>query len=158
MTATEIVRELERLGTDGYKKVLFNHGVKVWRPEMTRATPENKEIVVKDIDGVVASGATWTLGALQQAFTMAGTGPKRSKKEGEGIDTIFLLSDGGPTNDDVHEPVPMEPEKILEAVKGWNQDANVVIHAIAVDTEDVGTFFLKQIAAQNGGVFVERRQ
>lgn len=138
--------------------VFFNHGVKVWRPEMTQATPGNKEAVLKDLESVTASGATWTLGALQQAFTMAGTGPRRAKKEGEGIDTIFLLSDGGPTNDDVHEPVPMDPEKVLEAVRTWNQDAGLVIHAIAVDTEDVGTYFLKQIAAQNGGAFVERRQ
>ena len=53
---------------------------------------------------------------------------------------------------------PMDPEIILEAVRQWNRDAGIVIHTIAVDTEPIGTYFLKQLAAQNGGQFVERRK
>ncbi|MHC5050861.1 MAG: hypothetical protein ACYTGK_09650, partial [Planctomycetota bacterium] len=74
------------------------------------------------------------------------------------IDTIFLLSDGGPTDNRMDEAKPMDPEIILDSVRQWNRDAGIVIHTIAVDTEEVGTYFLSQLAAQNGGVFVERRK
>ena len=46
----------------------------------------------------------------------------------------------------------------IDLAREWNRDTGVVIHTIAVDTEEVGTYFLKQLAAQNGGQFVERRQ
>lgn len=136
--------------------IFFNHGVKVWRNTMVKATPAGKAEARKEIDLIVPSGATYTLGALREAFALAGIlGGERGREAG--IDTIFLLSDGGPTDNKIEEAKPMDPDTILDAVRQWNQDAGIVIHTIAVDTEDVGTYFLKQLAAQNGGVFVERK-
>lgn len=141
--------------------IFFNHAVKVWRPQMEKATPTIKQAVRKDIDAVVASGATYTLGALRQAFVMAGVVKTKRAMTGKGglyLDTIFLLSDGGPTDNKIEEVKPMDPDLILEQVKEWNKDAGVVIHCIAVDCGEQGTYFLKNLAAQNGGVFVERKQ
>ena len=137
--------------------IFFNHSVKVWRDTMVKATPAGKSDARKEIDIVVPSGATYTLGGLREAFAMAGViGGDRMKEIG--IDTIFVLSDGGPTDNKIEDAKPMDPDVVLDAVRQWNQDAGIVIHTIAVDTEDVGTYFLKQLAAQNGGVFVERRK
>ena len=51
----------------------------------------------------------------------------------------------------------MDADQILESVRQWNKDTGIVIHTIAVHTNEVGTYFLQQLAAQNGGVFVERK-
>jgi hypothetical protein len=52
---------------------------------------------------------------------------------------------------------PMDPEVILEQVHQWNDGLGVVIHCIAVHTDEVGTYFLKSLAARNGGQFVQRK-
>jgi len=144
-----------------FSVIFFNQAVRTWRPEMEKATPSVKEDLRKDVDIVSASGTTYTLGALREAFIMAGVeeaGATSKPKDGLALDTIFLLSDGGPTDNKMDDAQPMDPEIILEAVRQWNRDAGIVIHTIAVDTEAVGTYFLKQLAAQNGGQFVERRK
>jgi hypothetical protein len=143
--------------------VFFNNAVRTWRDEMTRADPSGKSAAKKDIELVRASGTTYTLGALREAFRVAGavsnaSGPTSGPKHKPLVDTIFLLSDGGPTDNKMEDAQAMDPEIILAAVREWNRDSNIVIHTIAVDTEEVGTYFLKQLASQNGGHFVERRR
>ncbi|MHC4958092.1 MAG: HEAT repeat domain-containing protein [Planctomycetota bacterium] len=139
--------------------IFFNHASKPWRPDMTKASPNNKKSAIDDIDKVSALGSTYTLGALRMAFTMAGVinSPGTTKKDGAGVDTIFLLSDGGPTDNKLAGPKPMDPDILLDQVKQWNRDAGIIIHTIAVDTDEAGTYFLKNLAGQNGGEFVERR-
>ena len=64
------------------------------------------------------------------------------------VDTIFFLSDGRPT---VGEFV--DPDDILREVKSVNELRKVVIHTIAI-----GEFqkdFMKRLAEENGGVFVD---
>ncbi len=162
----ELKRSVSNLPADKFFTVIFfNHAVRPWRPQMEKATQELKEELRKDLDALAASGTTYTLGALREAFMIAGVPEAGAeakvttgKKGGLNVDTIFLLSDGGPTDNKMDGAQPMDPEIILEAVRQWNRDAGIVIHAIAVDTEPVGTHFLKQLAAQNGGKFVERRK
>lgn len=141
--------------------IFFNQAVRAWRPDMEEATPTAKEALRTDLDAVVASGTTYTLGALREAFMLAGVpeaGATEKPKGGPLVDTIFLLSDGGPTDNKMEDAQPMDPEVILDAVRQWNRDTGIVIHTIAVDTEAVGTYFLKSLASQNGGQFVERRK
>jgi len=162
----ELKRSVSNLPADKFFTVVFfNHAVRPWRPQMEKATSEMKEELRKDLDALAASGTTYTLGALREAFMIAGVPeagaeakPATGKKGSLNVDTIFLLSDGGPTDNKMDDAQPMDPEIILEAVRQWNRDAGIVIHAIAVDTEPAGTHFLKQLAAQNGGQFVERKR
>lgn len=162
----ELKRAVSNLAPDKqFTVIFFNQAVRTWRPTMEKATPAVKEDLRKDLDAVSASGTTYTLGALREAFLIAGVPeagadpkPKTGGKGELAIDTIFLLSDGGPTDNKMDDAQPMDPEVILEAVRQWNRDAGIVIHTIAVDTEAVGTYFLKSLAAQNGGQFVERRK
>ncbi|MHC4547544.1 MAG: HEAT repeat domain-containing protein [Planctomycetota bacterium] len=159
----ELKRAVGSLNPDKLFNILFfNQALKAWQKEMVKASREAKRMARKEIEAVVASGITYTLGALREAFVIAGvihrSGDKRKRASEIGIDTIFLLSDGGPTDNRIEDVKPMDPEIILESVRQWNRDAGIVIHTIAVDTEEVGTYFLSQLAAQNGGVFVERKQ
>ncbi len=159
----ELKRAIGQLNPKKYFAIIFfNQATKPWRTEMVKATPANKKEAYKAIDVVKASGSTYTLGALREAFSMAGAirvgGKKkaRTKREGPALDTIFLLSDGGPTDNKTDAVKPMDPEIILDNVRGWNNDLNVVIHTVAVHTLEAGTYFLKQLAAQNGGEFRAR--
>ncbi|MHC4818743.1 MAG: HEAT repeat domain-containing protein [Planctomycetota bacterium] len=159
----ELKRAVTNLNPQKLFNILFfNQAVKVWQKEMVKASRKGKELARGEVQAVVASGTTYTLGALREAFVIAGvihsSGGKKKAKGDIGIDTIFLLSDGGPTDNRMDEAKPMDPEIILDAVRQWNRDAGIVIHTIAVDTEAVGTYFLSQLAAQNGGRFVERRE
>ncbi|MHC4954047.1 MAG: HEAT repeat domain-containing protein [Planctomycetota bacterium] len=143
-----------------FEIVFFNHSVKPWKTEMVKASPDNKKAAIDFIDRVKPRGATYTLGALRQAFSIAGAETKKgtTKREGPKVDTIFLLSDGGPTDATMDGPSkPMEPDPIIEQVNAWNKDLGVVIHCIAVHTDEIGTYFLKQLASQNGGQFVARK-
>jgi hypothetical protein len=158
----ELKRSVSNLPQDKlFSVIFFNQAVRTWRPDMEKATPAAKEALRTDLDSVLASGTTYTLGALREAFMLAGVqeaGATEKPKDGLRVDTIFLLSDGGPTDNKMDDAQPMDPEIILEAVRQWNRDAGIIIHTIAVDTEPVGTYFLKTLAAQNGGQFVERRK
>jgi Mg-chelatase subunit ChlD len=64
------------------------------------------------------------------------------------IDTIFFLSDGRPTVGDY-----VDPQDVAREVRELNQLRKVVIHTIAI-----GEFqkdFMKVLAEQNGGIFVD---
>jgi hypothetical protein len=160
VAANELKRAIRNLNRKtSFTIVFFNHSVQPWKLEMVDAGPENKKAAVEFIDKVTPRGATYTLGALRQGFALAGAnlGKGTTKKDGPIVDTIFLLSDGGPTDAKMSGAKPMPPDPILEQVAQWNKDLGVVIHTIAVHTDDVGTYFLKQLAAQNHGHFVERK-
>jgi HEAT repeat protein len=67
--------------------------------------------------------------------------------EAEG-DTMFFLTDGRPTVGEI-----VDTEDILVQVREMNRFRKVTIHTIAIG--DFTSSFLKQLAEQNGGVFVD---
>jgi len=95
-------------------------------------------------------GKTNTYGAIMTAMGIdpskgPQTGDKDYKTE---VDTIFFLSDGRPT---VGEFV--DPDDILREVKAANELRKITIHTIAI-----GEFqkdFMRRMAEENGGVFVD---
>lgn len=68
-------------------------------------------------------------------------------KDGEG-DTLFFLTDGKPTVGEL-----VDTEDILESIREINRFRKVTIHTIAIG--DFTSNFLKQLADQNGGVFMD---
>ncbi len=139
--------------------VVFNHAVKVFEPSLIPATQGNKNKAYLMINDLEAAGSTYTYGALEKAFQMAGR-CVTDKAYDPGVDTIFVLSDGAPTDDDVDKATAMDPKKVTGAVKEWNQFAHIVIHTIAIDPR-IGrggkgfVRFMKSLAAQNGGTYAE---
>jgi hypothetical protein len=69
----ELKRSVSNLPPDKlFSVIFFNNAVRMWRPEMEKAVPQVKEDLRKDLDAVAASGTTYTLGALREAFLLAG--------------------------------------------------------------------------------------
>lgn len=138
-----------------FNLIAFNHGVYVWRDGMQKATDGNKDDALKWVRARDASGSTFIDGALRQAFRIAGLGAVDNAYPEVNVDTIILLSDGAPTDNGFPKSEFMDPEVILEHVREWNGFRRVVINTIGVDLVD-GIEFLKKLAEENGGVYVDR--
>jgi hypothetical protein len=166
---TELVRTIDSLEDYvDFNITAFATGVKQWKKDLVRANVLNKTSAMdwvrrleaiggaskEDLAqaGLTASanldqGKTNTHGALMTALGAGGRGTK-DKNYTCDIDTIFFLSDGRPT---VGEYV--DPKDVLREVKDANSLRKVVIHTIAI-----GEFqkdFMKDLAEQNGGIFVD---
>jgi uncharacterized protein YegL len=155
----ELKNAIRRLPEDAYFNLItYNHLVKKWEDKMVKATQANKNKSYLFIRSLKASGSTFTYGALKEAFKLAGMGATDPNYK-SGVDTIFLLSDGAPTDQSFPMGKLMEPEKILTAVQQWNKLSKIVIHAIAIDVNTQGSSFIrfmKLLAEQNGGKYIER--
>jgi len=155
----ELKTAIRKLPEDAFFNIItFNHLVKRWEPKLIKATQKNKNKAYLFIRAIKASGSTFTYGALKEAFHLAGMGARDPNYQ-SGVDTIFLLSDGAPTDQSFPRSKLMDIDKILTAVKQWNSLSKVIIHAIAIDVVTQGSSFIrfmKQLAEENGGKYIER--
>jgi hypothetical protein len=140
--------------------ITFNTDARTMNDKLILATPENKAQMCGRIDELGPRGGTYTYGALKLAFGLTDENVTPSTPP---VDTIFVLSDGAPTEatfEDAVVAAPMAPEKILSSVKSWNPFQAVRIFTIAIDPriEKGGQSFvrfMRDLAAQNGGTYTE---
>ncbi|MFV1959061.1 MAG: VWA domain-containing protein, partial [Planctomycetota bacterium] len=152
----ELKKALQRLPeTAKFNIVAFNSAVISWKDKMMTATPANKQNALKWVRALQPRGSTYIDGALRQAFRMAGLGATDKAYPEVNIDTMVLLSDGAPTDDGYPNAKLMDPNVILEHVREWNRQHRIVIHCIGVDMLP-WIEFLKKLAAENGGKYVDR--
>jgi hypothetical protein len=172
---TELTNTIDRLEPYVNFNILsFATKVKPWKDKLQPATILNKSAAKDWIKGLQAIGGaskedlasvglvgsanlemgkTATYDALMTALNVKSNGPKtgtynETKDYAVDVDTVFFLSDGRPT-----VGVYVDPDDILREVKSANELRKVVIHTIAI-----GEFqkdFMKKIAEQNHGVFVD---
>jgi Mg-chelatase subunit ChlD len=122
---------------------------------MVKATAKNKESAYQWIRGLKPHGSTYIDGALRMGFKVAGLLNYDKRYPDITLDTIVLLSDGAPTDNSFPVSKKMDPEIILEHVREWNKGKQVVVHCIGVDMVE-GIEFMKKLAAENGGTYVDR--
>lgn len=141
-----------------FNVITFSTDARQLHDALVEATPLVKFQTNERVDELAGRGGTWTYGALRLAF---GYGAPGVTPSAPAIDTIFLLSDGAPTEPTFEEAVeakPMDPQVILDAVKQWNRFRAVKIHTIAIDPrieKTGGNFvrFMKALAEENGGTY-----
>jgi hypothetical protein len=152
----ELARAVKKLPKEAFFDIIaFNHGVFQWQPKMVQATEKMKEEAFAWIRDMEPKGSTYIDGALQMAFKMAGMGATDKAYAGVGVDTIMLLSDGAPTDNQFPESKNMDPDVILGHVREWNSQSRVIINCIGIDNVVQGIEFMKKLAAQNGGTYVD---
>lgn len=166
---TELMRTLESL--EDYVEfniIAFATEAKAWKKDLVKANVINKSAAVDFVRRLEAiggsskedlaragltgsanleAGKTNTYGALMLALSAAGHGIK-DKHYGVAVDTVFFLSDGRPSHGEY-----VDVDDILREVRESNELRKVVIHTIAI-----GEFqkdFMKRLAEDNGGVFVD---
>ena len=141
-----------------------------WKQELVPASWQNKLDAIAAADKVIASGGTNTWDALELAFKMIEVAAARTvaidKKANyatstNGVDTMFLMTDGRPTVGRI-----VGTDEVIFELKKVNRLRKVTIHTICVGDRAPGTSildgpdpaFLKRLAEQNNGDFIQIRK
>lgn len=158
----ELKKALEKLpATCKFNIIAFDTSVRKWKDEMMDASEKNKKEALVWVRAMQPKGITFIDGALRAAFRLAGLGAMDNKYQDVNVDTMILLSDGAPTSDDTKDVDSeghvklMDPEIILGHVREWNRNQRIVINCIGVDMQE-GSVLLQTLAAENGGVYIDR--
>ena len=122
----------------------------MWRKNPVAGNRKNRDKAETWVRGLKPSSTTNIYAALETAFRMAGMGGN-DKAYAIGADTIFLMSDGSPTNADSSAD---DWTKITRAVREWNNLGRVRVHTIGLLGHNVE--FMSQLATENGGRYVSR--
>jgi|FLOH01.1.fsa_nt_gi HEAT repeat protein len=173
----ELARSIDQLGENVFFNIYsFATEVEPWRKKPVAANALNKRSAMAwvgklhPIGGAQASkragaglsgssdlekGRTNTYAALLAGLGVNADAKKRgpmtetaAEEMGKIADTMFFLSDGKPTVGEL-----VDTEDIKTAIAEINRFRKVVIHTIAIG--DVPSNFIKALAKDNGGVFVD---
>jgi len=152
----ELKKALEKLPAScKFNIIAFDTSVRPWKDGMVDASEKNKKDALTWVRAMQPKGITFIDGALRAAFRLAGLGAVDTKYQDINVDTMILLSDGAPTDDDIAKVNLMDPEIILQHVREWNRHKRIVINCIGIDMV-AGIEFLQKLAEENGGVYVDR--
>jgi Mg-chelatase subunit ChlD len=144
----QLARSIRMLSKDVYFNVVFfSSDVKVWKaaPEMLPATPDNKKQALDWFMKIEAVGATRTFDALLTALDYAAGK--------NGADTIFLLSDGSPT--EVGGRLALTGEALEAEYAAFLEKNSVykcVVHTIGVGPRH-NRGLMRRIAKDTGGTY-----
>ena len=174
---TELLNTIESLTDDtNFNIVAFATDLDVWKPKLVPANVVNREAAksfvrrLKPIGGSEAqdlaasglggaanleAGKTNTIKALLYPFHVDPDKPPKAVAAGADkqalespLDTVYFLSDGRPSVGKI-----IDVNEILREVRKYNEVYRIVIHAIAIG--DFQKAFLKNLAEENGGAFVD---
>ncbi len=130
--------------------VYFSNGADRWQPKLVEASPDRVKKAQKWVSELGPGGATNIHDAMESAFGIAGRGSS-DKYYDSSVDTIFLLTDGQPFLPSGRD----NPERTLQLVRRLNPLKRVIVHAIGLG-KGVDDNFLRRLAEENKGVFVQR--
>jgi uncharacterized protein YegL len=135
----ELMPAIRGLAEDAsFTLVVFENNVKALNKQLVQANSTNKNVSIAYLEKLESGGGTNMGDALEEAFGYTG------------VETIFVLSDGEP-----NEGKYPSTQGILDAVAKWNGSKKVIIHTIGLG-EDCDKEFMKKLAAENGGQFIDR--
>lgn len=131
-----------------YHLLTFADGVHTWSRKAVPPDERATRSLVDLLSRLGAGGGTNLYEALVQALELD---QLHFGQEGKSaIDELFLLSDGEPT-----EGAIKDPEEILQMVAFANRYLHVRINTVFTGTGR-GADFLRRLAEENNGVFVQR--
>lgn len=116
----------------------FSSGVARWQKEgIGDNSAPSRDAAKTWVERLGASGATNLYDTMQEVFTDTDA------------DTVFVLSDGEPTNGAV-----IDPHRIRQDVAFWNAHRKVKIHTIAIGSS---LEILEWLATDSGGTYLQMR-
>ncbi len=153
----KLAQSINGLARDvSFSVVFYGSKVIVWKesPRLEPATQDNKAAAIEWFMGLKPEGSTALFDALIKALEYADTEEqKKGKKKGTagGANTIFLLSDGSPTD----ASGQTSPEVISEGMERFlqaNELYRCVVHTIGIGPQHNRTM-MKNLAAATGGQY-----
>jgi hypothetical protein len=121
---------------------------RAWTPTALKPGAQNLRALTELLARIGPKGGTNVCDGLVQALQLDGV--QYAGTVAQKIDELFVLSDGEPTAGALRET-----EDLLAMVREANKYARVRIHCVFTGTGS-GADLLRQLAEQNGGVFVQR--
>lgn len=148
MAKEQIVQAVQHMDPEmRYHVFTFADECLIWNERAVPPTPAANRQLAQILGRFDASGGTnlWdgleeVLAADKQVFGQVSENP---------IDELFVLSDGLPTRGETDEA------RILEMVRRANRYQNIKINVVFTG-QGTGAELLRELAAQNGGAFVQR--
>lgn len=132
----QLIAVLKTLKKDvKFNIVLFDDRIEPWEEALTPASKSNLEKAAAHLLAQKPRGGTNIYDTLEKAI------------EDPDVDTIFLLSDGAPGDGKF-----VRTDDILREIRKLNRIRQITIHAISLGPSP----FMKKLAEENGGQFVER--
>ena len=130
----QLVGVLEQAGAEfRFNVIFFGTTVKPLHRELRAADKKTVAKAVKAVKALKSRGRTNIHDALALAF------------EDEDVDTIYLLSDGYPSDGRIRDA-----EALADAVQRWNRTRRLRIHAVAMGARSP---LCERLAADSGGVY-----
>ena len=133
----EVLRAVKAMkDKDRVHLILFHTTVHPWRAGLERLAPATRAALEKHLLEQKPMGGTNIYDPLELAL------------DADGVDTVFLLSDGAPGSGKY-----VATDDILRAVRRINQTRRIAIHAISIGRD---SDLMQRLAAENGGQYVRR--
>ena len=133
---SELAQLLPRLPDDAsFDVVFFNSGVRSFANRLMERDEPTLNRASRWLDARNFNGATNLYGGLEEAF------------EREGVEEIFVLSDGEPTAGEM-----IEADSILARVATWNRWRKIRVNAISFGAPARARSFLCRLASANDGI------
>jgi len=151
----QLARSISRLPKSAkFAVVFYCHEVDTWKkpPNLVTANKKNKHEATAWFMGQKHVGSTLLFPALHEALKYARVGGGKSATDPRGADTIYLLSDGAPTDAKgtllTGEVLEQEIQRFLEA----NRAFNCVVHTIGISPQH-DRALMARIARETGGTY-----
>ena len=154
----ELGQALDGLGPDRtFNVVVFAQRVLSFQTRQVAADPRNVEAAKEWLAELRLELGTAIFEGFEVAFHLGGARIEDRYFEPE-IDTIFFLSDGMPTIRRPEAPRKLSQDKpalTLALIRRRDPFRSVVVHAVQLGKSG-GAGFLRELAKQGGGRFVQR--
>ena len=151
----QLARSISRLPRSAWFAVVFYcHVVDTWKkpPKLLLADKKNKQEATAWFMGQKHVGSTLLFPALHEALKYAKVGGGKSATDVRGADTIYLLSDGAPTDAKgtllTGEVLEQEIQRFLEA----NRAFHCIVHTIGIGPQH-DRALMARIARETGGTY-----
>lgn len=145
----QLVQAVQAMSDESrFRLVTFDDRVKLWNDAPQQPSRNATRALVDLLSRLQPGGGTNVHDALVAALALDGL--RFGQEPRSEVDEVFFLSDGMPTAGAVRDE-----DEILEAVRQANRYLHVRIHAVFTG-DGVGAGFLKKLAEQNDGRFVQR--
>lgn len=131
-----------------YQLLTFDSEARVYSKQPIQPNAASLRSLTELLSHLKSHGGTNVYDGLAQALSLQQL--KYGQETPSPIDEVFLLSDGEPTAGAVRDP-----EEILKLVRAANVYLKARIHCVFAGKGE-GAEFLRKLAAENGGVFVQR--
>jgi hypothetical protein len=144
------VQAIERLDPRArFNVVFFSTLVRPWKEGLVTASPGMKSAAIAAIRSAALEEETNIHGALKAAVGLHEK-PTATATLDPIPDTIYFLTDGTPTRGEM-----TDTETILSWMRDVNRFAKVELHVIAMGSIGVDVAFLRRLASENDGEFIQ---